>query len=129
MEIEIQLAKKNKLENIKTISDYFKDNEVLIEEENQPVLLHNDFQTQNIIVKEESGAIRINGLIDFDNWGIGVRAQDFIQIKYWDLKQLNEPNLIKAFYEGYSKYYNIDKEFKKKIEIYYHFWILKLTNR
>ena len=129
LEEQIQLAKKNKLENIKIISDYFKDNEVLIEEENQPVLLHNDFQSQNIIVKEESGAIRINGLIDFDNWGIGVRAQDFIQIKYWDLKQLNEPNLIKAFYEGYSKYYNIDKEFKKKIEIYYLFWLLKLTNR
>ena len=126
---EIQKAKKNKMDNIKEISDFFKDNESLIEEEYEPVLLHNDFHSKNIIIKNDSGSMNINGIIDFDNWGIGVRAQDFVKFKKWDLDFLNKPNLSEAFYQGYMKYYNINKDFLRKIELYSLFWQLKLTNQ
>ena len=128
IEKELQYAKKNKIENIDTIRNYFKDNEALIEEEDQPVLLHNDFTTQNIIVHEDPSAIHINGLINFDKWGIGVRAQDFVKFQKWDIKTPYEQNLFKAFHDGYSKHYKIDKDFEKKIEIYSFFWLLKSAN-
>jgi dihydrodipicolinate synthase/N-acetylneuraminate lyase/fructosamine-3-kinase len=129
LNVEIQKAKKNKLDDIKDISDFFKDNEALVEEEYEPVLLHNDFHSKNIIIKNESGSINVNGIIDFDSWGIGVRAQDFVKFKKWDLDFLNKPNLSEAFYQGYMKYYNINKDFLKKIELYSLFWQLKLTNQ
>ncbi|MFX1452460.1 MAG: dihydrodipicolinate synthase family protein [Promethearchaeota archaeon] len=128
LELEIQEAKKNKIENIKEISDFFKDCESLIEEENEAVLLHNDFHSKNIIVKDDIGYIRINGIIDYDNWGIGVKAQDFIKIKNWDLEFLNQPELTRGFYQGYMKYHTVNKDFLKKIEIYSLFWYLKLNN-
>ena len=43
---------------------YFSDNSALIEAENEPVLLHNDFQVDNFIIRDEVGSIQINGLID-----------------------------------------------------------------
>ncbi|MFX1258024.1 MAG: dihydrodipicolinate synthase family protein [Promethearchaeota archaeon] len=128
---EIQQIKRNKLEYIKEIRDYFKDNESLIEEENEPVLLHNDFQGQNIIAKEEGfTTIRISGLIDFDNWRIGVRALDFVKIYYWVLNCLKKPQLIDAFNQGYMKCYKytINNDFKKKIELYSLLWFLKMYN-
>ena len=128
LDFELQEAKKNKLENIKDITDFFKDCEALIEEENEPVLLHNDFHSKNIIVKDDTSSFKVNGIIDFDNWGVGVRAQDFIKIKNWDLQFLNQPNLTKGFYQGYMKYHNVNKDFLKKIEIYSLFWYLKLNN-
>ncbi|TFG14743.1 MAG: hypothetical protein EU535_02830 [Promethearchaeota archaeon] len=129
LNLEIQEANKNKIDNIKEITDFFKDYEALIEEEDEPVLLHNDFHSKNIIVNDDAGSIKINGIIDFDNWGIGVRAQDFVKIKNWDLEFLNQPNLTKAFYQGYMKYHNVNKDFLKKIEIYSLFWYLKLNNQ
>jgi len=125
---EIQAAKKNKMKNVNEISEFFKDYEALIEEENDPVLLHNDFHSKNIIVREKANSLIISGIIDFDDWGVGVRAQDFVKIKNWDLDFLNQPNLTEAFYEGYMKYFNIDKDFLRKIEIYSLFSHLKLTN-
>jgi len=129
LNVEIQKAKKNKMEKIKDISKFFKDNEALIEDEYEPVLLHNDFHSKNIIIKNESSSIKVNGIIDFDNWGIGVRAQDFVKFKKWDLDFLNKPNLSESFYQGYMKYYNINKDFLKKVDLYSLFWQLKLTNQ
>ena len=130
LESEIQEVKRNKLECSKEINDYFRDNVALIEEEIEPVLLHNDYQSQNIIVKDEAGTIRINGLIDFDDWRIGVRALDFVKINYWILKYLKNPQLNNAFKQGYVNFnnYKIDNEFKKKIEIYSLLWFLKMYN-
>ncbi len=125
---EIQEAKRNKLDDIQDVENYFKENESLIEEEFEPVLLHNDFQCQNIIVQDDFGVIRINGLIDFDDFCIGVRARDFVQINYLTLQPLNENSLTNAFYRGYKKYHSIDKDFMKRIEIYSLFWLLKLQN-
>ena len=129
LDLEIQEAKKNKIENITEMTDYFKDYEALIEEENEPVLLHNDFHSKNIIVKDDVSSIKINGIIDFDNWGIGVKAEDFVKFKYWDLEFLNQSKLNQAFYQGYNRYHKVDKDFLKKIEIYSLFWLLKLNNQ
>jgi len=130
LESEIQEAKKSKLENIKEIDDYFMDNMALIEEEIEAVLVHNDFESQNIILKDEAGIIRINGLIDFDDWWIGVRALDFVKFNLQTLKPLGEIKLKEAFFDGYARYWNhtIDKKFEKKIDIYTLLWLLKVYN-
>jgi hypothetical protein len=127
-EQNLQEAKKNGIDFCDEIRDFYKDNSSLLEEENDFVLLHNDFKSQNIIVKDESGIIKINGIVDFDNWFVGNRAQDFIKIDYWILKPLNNPLFYSSFYNAYSKYYHIDNEFKKKIELYKLLWLLNEYN-
>ncbi|MFW9820553.1 MAG: dihydrodipicolinate synthase family protein [Candidatus Thorarchaeota archaeon] len=124
----LQKAKKNKIDFCDEIKVFYKDNISLIEEENDFVLLHNDFKSQNIIVKEESGIIKINGIVGFDNWFVGSRAQDFIKIDYWILKPLSNPSFYSSFYNAYSKYYNIDNEFKNKIELYKLLWLINEYN-
>ena len=115
LETELQEVKKNKIDFGDDIRRYFKENKALIEDEDEFVLLHNDFNGQNVIVKEDRGIINLNGLIDFDNWCVGSRAQDFIKIDYLILKPLNILSFDKAFHDAYSKFYTIDKEFKKKL--------------
>ncbi|MFW9875656.1 MAG: phosphotransferase family protein [Candidatus Thorarchaeota archaeon] len=108
--------------------DYYRDNKTLIEEESEFVLLHNDFHGQNVIVKEEQGLIHLTGIVDFDNWYVGSRAQDFIKFDYLILKPLNIPSFYNAFYNAYSKYYEIDNKFKKNIEIHKLLWLLNEFN-
>lgn len=130
LEKEIEVAKKNKIDFFQEIMDYFSDNASLIETEVEPVILHNDFQANNIIIKDEMGSIQINGLIDFDNWRVGPRAIDFVKINYWLNNFLNKSELSEALNSGYSNYnnYKINSEFKKKIEIYTLFWLIKNYN-
>ncbi|MFX0002725.1 MAG: dihydrodipicolinate synthase family protein [Candidatus Hodarchaeota archaeon] len=127
-EQSLQEAKKNKLDVCDGIRVYYRDNKSLIEEEKEYVLLHNDFKSQNIIVKEDLGIIKINGIVDFDNWCIGNRAQDFIKIDYFVLKPLNNPSFYSSFYDAYSKFYRIDNDFKKKIEMYKLLWLIDEYN-
>ncbi|MFX1306534.1 MAG: dihydrodipicolinate synthase family protein, partial [Promethearchaeota archaeon] len=91
LENHLQVAKKNNLGLDKEIRDFYKNNKALIDDVTEYVLLHNNFQSQNIIVKEDLGVININGIVDFDKWCIGSRAQDFIKIDYLILKPLNIP--------------------------------------
>ena len=127
-DIELQEAKRNKFEFIKEIRDYLRDNEALISDIDEFVLLHNDYQCQNIIVKEESSNFQIRGIIDFDNWSIGERAKDFVKIDYFYFTRFKKYNFDDAFYEGYNKYYRIDNEFMKRIEIFKIFWLLEEYN-
>lgn len=128
---ELSQLDENK-EFLDEIKQYFIDNASLIDKDEDPVLIHNDFQGQNLIVKEEenTGALSLNGLIDFDNWRVGVRAQDFVKIEFWTLRPLNEPQLRQAFYQGYQNECGvlIDETFEKKIEIYSLLWFLKVYN-
>ncbi|UCD01286.1 MAG: dihydrodipicolinate synthase family protein [Promethearchaeota archaeon] len=128
LEEKLYEVKKNKIDFCDEIRDFYRDNRTLIDDETEYVLLHNDFKSQNIIVKEELGAIKINGIVDFDNWCVGSRAQDFIKIDYWILKPLNNPLFYRSFYDTYSKFSNVDNDFKKKIEIYKLLWLLDEYN-
>ncbi|MFX1417930.1 MAG: dihydrodipicolinate synthase family protein [Promethearchaeota archaeon] len=128
LEERLQEAKKNKIDFCDEIRDYYRDRISLIEDENEFVLLHNDFKSQNIIVKEELGTIKINGIVDFDKWFIGSRAQDFIKIDYWILKPLNNLSFYNSFYNAYSKFYTINKDFEEKIKLYKLFWLLNEYN-
>lgn len=128
LENQIQEAKRHKFEFIKEIRDYIRDSEALIEDQIDYALIHNDFQDQNIIVKEDPTNFQIRGLIDFDEWCVGCRAQDFVKIEYLTLRNLERYSPIDSFYEGYSKYHRIDNDFKKKIEIYKLVWLLKELN-
>ncbi len=128
LERKIQEAKKNEIDFCDEIRKFYKDNKALIEDETEYVLLHNNFQSQNIIVKEESGVIKINGIVDFDYWCVGSRAQDFIKIDYWILKPLNNPSFYSAFYDAYSKHSKVNNDFKKKIDLYKLIWLLDEYN-
>ena len=130
LEAELEKAKKNKINFFNDIMDYFSDISPLIEDEIEPVLLHNDFQANNIIIKDEMGAIQINGIIDFDNWRVGPRAIDFVKFNYWLNQYLNKFELHDIFKKGYSNYnnYKFNNDFNKKIEIYTLLWLIKNYN-
>jgi len=107
--------------------EYIKENIILLEED-QPILTHNDFQWTNIIIKDEPVKFQISGIIDFDNWGVGVRAQDFILMENVSLKIINNTEIKHKFYEGYQKYYKIDNDFNRKVELFSLLYYLKEYN-
>ncbi len=124
-------AKKNKINIIKDVKDYIKDNQSLIDDEIEPVAVHNNFQGQNLIIKDEPTKIQINGVLNFENWRVGVRAMDFASFDYMSLRMFRISELKHAFFSGYEKYYKkpIDEDFLKKIEIYKLFFFLKEFNK
>ncbi len=128
LENKIQEAKKNGVDFGNQIRAYFNNNKTLIEDDKEYVLIHNDFQSQNIIVKEELGTIQINGFVGFDKWCVGHRAQDFVKMDYWILKPLNISSFYDAFYKAYSKYHKVNNDFRKKIELYKLLWLLNEYN-
>ncbi|MBN1801219.1 MAG: dihydrodipicolinate synthase family protein [Candidatus Lokiarchaeota archaeon] len=127
----LQGLKNNKFEYIDIIKAYIRDNFSLIEEEKEPIAIHNDFGERNIIVKEEPTSIQLNGIINFDNWRIGVKAQDFVHIYLTTRSLSNCKELRAAFHEGYDKTskLNLNRDFLKKIEIYTVKWQLEELNR
>jgi Ser/Thr protein kinase RdoA (MazF antagonist) len=126
--MESQGASRKKLGYDIEIKTFLKDNISLLEEENEPVVLHNDFQWANLIVKDSPNKIQVNGIIDFDNWRVGVRAQDFVKMEFYTLKPINSIDIRESFYNGYKKNCNIGQDFFKKIDIYSLLWFLKNYN-
>jgi aminoglycoside phosphotransferase (APT) family kinase protein len=104
---------------------YFKENVELIPEQDTPVLFHNDFQPQNFIVNDQSG--RITGYIDFDNWQVGVKEQEFVKMQYWGLREL-DPAFGMAFLAGYKKRHHVDKDFLARVNVYKAQWFLLVHN-
>ncbi|NMC06980.1 MAG: aminoglycoside phosphotransferase family protein [Candidatus Lokiarchaeota archaeon] len=104
---------------------YFKDSMALIPEHDVPVLFHNDFQPQNFIVDEMSG--KVAGFIDFDNWQVGVREQEFVKMQYWGLRDL-DPAFEQAFLAGYRKHHAIGKDFLARVDVYKSSWFLLVYN-
>lgn len=127
-EMESQEARKKKLGYDNEIKTFLKDNISLLEEENEPVVLHNDFQWTNLIVKDSPNKIQINGIIDFDDWRVGVRAQDFVKMEFYTLKHIKNIDIRESFYNGYKKNCNIGQDFFKKLDIYSLLWFLKNYN-
>ena len=117
-EDQIQEAKKSKFNQEEEIRDFIKEHIYLLENETEPVLIHNDFQWKNIIIKDDPIKFQIKGIIDFDYWRIGVRAQDFVRMENTTFKGINQKDIRLKFYEGYQKYCNIDKDFYKRIDLY-----------
>lgn len=127
-EIESQEARRKKLGYDNEIKTFLKDNISLLEEENEPVVLHNDFQWTNLIVKDSPNKIQINGIIDFDEWRVGAKAQDFVKMEFYTLKPINNIDIRGSFYNGYKKKCNIGQDFSKKLDIYSLLWFLKNYN-
>ncbi|MFX1311289.1 MAG: dihydrodipicolinate synthase family protein [Promethearchaeota archaeon] len=128
LENKLQEAKRNGVDFGNQIRDYFNIHKTLIEDDKEFVLIYNDFQSQNVIVKEELGNIQVNGFVGFDKWNVGHRAQDFVKMDYWILKQLNISSFNDVFYKAYSKYHKLNNDFRKKIELYKIFWFLNEYN-
>ncbi|MFX0149079.1 MAG: phosphotransferase family protein, partial [Candidatus Hodarchaeota archaeon] len=127
LDSQIQEAKKFNFPLEMQTMKYIKENIILLEED-QPILTHNDFQWTNIIVKDEPAKFQLSGIIDFDNWGVGVRAQDFILMENISLKAINNNEIKQKFYEGYQKYYKIDNDFNKKIDLFSLLYYLREYN-
>ncbi|MBD3341371.1 MAG: phosphotransferase [Candidatus Lokiarchaeota archaeon] len=126
---ELKLAKKNEVEMISEIENFFTNNESILENK-EPVLIHKDYQAKNLIIQEKPSSYKVSGIIDFDEWQVGVRALDFVKMRYWLKYHLNQTNLIDALYNGYQKVYQkkIDHNFTKNIKFYTVYWCLKKLN-
>ena len=114
---------------LEDLNEFYKDTLGLVEDDTEAVLFHNDYQIQNIIIKENQTLgykspekFEISGLIDFDNWRVGPRAQDFVKMEYWSIKD-NE-KWKDAFYRGYSSLFPIKSEMKTKIKVYKVLWFV-----
>jgi aminoglycoside phosphotransferase (APT) family kinase protein len=103
---------------------YFKESVELIPEHDTPVLFHNDFQPQNFIIDEQAG--KVTGYIDFDNWQVGVKEQEFVKMQYWGLREL-DPAFEKAFLAGYTRHHKVDKDFLARVNVYKANWLLLVT--
>ncbi len=110
---------------IPEIKHYITSNMDLIPEDEMPVLFHNDYQPQNIIVDPEAGTVK--GYIDFDNWQIGAREQDFIKIQHWGTKELN-PKFFRAFERGYKMHQHVDDNFQARVDLYTMAWFVLVFN-
>ena len=111
------------------LENYYKKYLSLVEDECEAVLFHNDYQIQNLIVEENmelgydnSNKFSITGVIDFDNWRIGPRAQDFVKMEYWSIQ--GDEQWKKEFFSGYSELYPITVDMKNKIGIYKVLWFI-----
>ncbi|MEJ2296654.1 MAG: phosphotransferase, partial [Candidatus Lokiarchaeota archaeon] len=111
----------------KEIHQYFKEHESFLVDEQNPVFIHNDFQLTNIIGKEESGNIHINGIVDFDDWSIGVKSQDLVKLYFLTFNALKNPDILKSFLSGYKQYHTID-QLDNQIKFYTAFWLLRMIN-
>ncbi|MFX1498398.1 MAG: dihydrodipicolinate synthase family protein [Promethearchaeota archaeon] len=124
---QIQVVKKNNFILEKQIMDYISDRITLLEGDS-PILIHNDFQWTNIIIKDDPIKFQINGIIDFDNWMVGVRAQDFVEMEHLTFKTIDNTEIRNKFYEGYQKYYKVNSDFHKKIDLFSVLYYLREYN-
>ena len=78
-----------------------------------PRLCHGDLNKKNIFISGE----RVSGSIDPDDSFIGNAEEDLMRI---ELDHFNDhPNLRKIFYEGYSNYNQLAKDFEKRRPLIY----------
>jgi aminoglycoside phosphotransferase (APT) family kinase protein len=92
-----------------------------------PVLFHNDFQSQNLIVQgNPQEGLTLAGVIDFDNWRIGPEVQDFVKMYYWTIR--GRDSFAKAFLEGYSEIKQIPETFEDLLQIYELLWLVLVHN-
>lgn len=113
---------------LSSIEKFIKNNTLNIEHEQNPVLFHNDFQAQNIIIESFEDRFVLKGLIDFDNWRIGPPAQDLVKMQYWTIKDVSELN--NAFFNGYLKIQKSysREELQQQIDIYKMLWFILVFN-
>jgi Ser/Thr protein kinase RdoA (MazF antagonist) len=100
-----------------------------VEQDEEAVLFHNDFQAQNLLFRfhdnlpwSDTKKLEFTGVIDFDNWRIGPRAQDFVKMEYWTIQD-HQP-WLDAFYRGYHSRFPVTKELKARIVIYKILWFM-----
>ncbi|MHA1338700.1 MAG: aminoglycoside phosphotransferase family protein [Promethearchaeota archaeon] len=110
------------------IKKYFEVSIPLIEDEVIPVLFHNDYQSQNIIVEESNTKFTIKGLIDFDNWRIGPPAQDLVKMQYWTIENYDFLNdeFLKGYLSIQPKYTR--ENLQTRINIYKMLWFILVYN-
>ncbi|MHA1369146.1 MAG: phosphotransferase family protein [Promethearchaeota archaeon] len=110
---------------IQPLKRFFQERAHILTDNETPVLFHNDYQSQNFIIDELTG--HINAIIDFDNWEVGTKEQDFIKIQYWGLKNL-DPRLESLFMNGYKKHQKIADDFQSKVDLYKVAWFILVFN-
>lgn len=96
----------------KTIKKILDDDNKLLDIKEKPCLLHKDYHSSHIIVKDN----KINGIIDLE-WAVaGHNEMDLVKSCFWMFE--NKKGLEKIFLEGYKKYGNISEDFKERKKLY-----------
>ncbi len=122
-----EYVKKNRIlsENILyMINDFFVNNNELLQVNTNPVLVHNDFQTKNIMYYNEN----LNGIFDFDECIGGHYEMDFLKTC---LPFKAEKVWLDEIFKGYKTLGSISQDFPKRIKLYklnFSLKVLKFTH-
>lgn len=94
-----------------------RDNYTIIKKEyKESRLRHNDFDGRNILIDSFENNWRLSGVVDFEQSTPGDIYTDIVGLyhKYF----LENKCLEDAFFEGYNKYFKLDKNFNDKLKFY-----------
>ncbi|MEA3430928.1 MAG: aminoglycoside phosphotransferase family protein [Nanoarchaeota archaeon] len=114
----VDKIEKNEFLNKKTIEkvkQYIEKNKYLMKIKNKPRFIHNDYHGSNIKVGLVDGRCEITGIFDFEICMSGDPVRELYKAE-WVLSKL--PSYRKYFYQEYSKYVKLPKDYKKRLEFY-----------
>jgi aminoglycoside phosphotransferase (APT) family kinase protein len=94
-----------------------RDNYDKLEIKTEARIVHNDFDGRNILVKKDNGIYRLSGVIDFEGSYPGNAEENLVQLYYRYF--LDNKSYENAFFNGYSKYLNLDIGFYDRLYIYF----------
>ena len=97
---------------IKIIKEHIEEKERVYYDE-EPSLIHGDFEYRNLKVKKVNGKWKICGVLDFELSAAHAREYDFIKLHRSGF--LTMPHLKNPLLDGYKKYQKIDGNFIDKV--------------
>ena len=103
---------KTTLTNVKK---YIEKNKIIMKIKNKPRFIHNDYHGSNIKVSLDDNRCEITGIFDFEICMSGDPIRELYKAE-WVLN--NFPAQRKYFYQEYSKYVKLPKNYKKRLEFY-----------
>jgi Ser/Thr protein kinase RdoA (MazF antagonist) len=90
------------------------ENRSLAGSEENPSLIHGDFEIRNIRVKRINNCWKICSILDFEYAASESKEYDFIKLHRFGL--FEKENLKKSFLKGYSLYQSIPQDLEEKVK-------------
>ena len=100
--------------DVKDIANYIFDNASVLETQEEPTLIHGDFEYRNIKVQKINDEWMITGLLDFEYAAANMREYDFIKLHRFGF--LTQTHLKEGLLAGYSKYQSIHPNFEERVK-------------
>ena len=97
------------------VKNYIEKNKINMKIRNKPKLIHNDYHGSNIKVTMDRNQCKITGIFDFEICMSGDPIRELYKAE-WVLN--NFPAQRKYFYQEYSKYVKLPKNYQKRLEFY-----------